>query len=138
MLSLIALNCITMTVFMDPVLTRMLEGEHGVTDKQWAESRWLLPILSPPDGDDCKLTDIMPCSPAQWIDFSFLLVRRSAASAARAAWADPGPAHKQPGAFGSACARGRHICACSSAAPCALARSSPPLLPRSSSPSSWW
>lgn len=65
----IAANCITMTVFMDPVLANIIDGPNGTQGNEWAESRWLLPVLSPTEG--CTLESGI-CSPAQRVDAVFL------------------------------------------------------------------
>ena len=60
------------------MLLKIIESCNGSCDvvfgafsSSWATSQWLYPVHNPPP--TCKLTDSMPCSVAQRIDFGFLL-----------------------------------------------------------------
>ena len=78
-LTLIAINCVTMTLFASPIIGSMLEftdtvNMSDIEEKSlWAGVHWTYTFLKPMDGV-CSLSDKIPCSFAQFVDFIFLVI----------------------------------------------------------------
>jgi hypothetical protein len=78
-LGLIALNCLTMTLFASPIVKSMLKNEDNIKAKDmdqyslWAARHWTYPLLAPMG--DCELDQlVLPCSFEQVVDFTFLII----------------------------------------------------------------
>mmetsp|Transcript_31861 Transcript_31861/g.83285 ORF Transcript_31861/g.83285 Transcript_31861/m.83285 type:complete len:1767 (+) Transcript_31861:80-5380(+) len=77
-LGLIALNCLTMTIFASPIVKVMLNNVDNIKAADledtslWAARHWTYPLLRPMG--DCKLDDVLPCSFEQVVDFIFLII----------------------------------------------------------------
>jgi len=78
-LLLIAINCITMTLFASPIVLAILENKDDIPASEvdqwslWASRHWTYNLLKPLR-PGCKLDDMMPCSFAQIVDFIFLVI----------------------------------------------------------------